>query len=201
MHQAIAASPRLPLTSDQQHLATRYLPMARALARSFTMAWPSLRDEFDSAAALALVEAAESYDPSRYVRFSTFARIRIWGALRDIKRKQIPLGYRCKPRRAPCVCPMPKQPEESGRVVTAEPDGPVGREFEAVDQVERWLKMLPRRHALACRQIYLHDATHHDVARLLGCSQSRIAYMHRQAMSLLNETLAASPQRPRAVAV
>ena len=200
MHQAIAASPRHPLTSDQQHLATVYLPMARALARSFKMAWPALRDEFDSAAALALVEAAESFDPSRYVRFSTFARIRIWGALLDAKRRQVPLGYRKEPRRAPCLCPMPPQPEESGRVLTSEPDEPVGRDFEAVEQVERWLKMLPRRHALACRQIYLHDATHHDVARLLGCSQSRIANMHRQSMALLNETLAASSPRRRGAA-
>ena len=185
MHQAPATEPRLPLTPERQRLATAYLPMAAALSRPFKLAWPKLVDEFDSAAGLALVEAAEAFDPGRGVRFSTFARARIWGALRDAKRRQIPLGYRSEPREAPRVGAMPMRPEEVGRIITAEPDGPVGAELEAAEELEHWLSKLPRRHSLACRQIYLHDMTYYEAARSLGCSQSRIAYMHRQAMAML----------------
>jgi len=185
MYLAPAAEPRLPLTPERQRLAAAYLPMARALARPFKMAWAQLSDEFDSAACLALVEAAETFDPGRNVKFATFARARIWGALRDAKRRQVPLGYRSEPREAPRVGELPMRPEEVGRVVTAEADGPVGAELEAAEEIERWLSKLPRRHSLACRQIYVHDMTYDEAARSLGCSQSRVAYMHRQAMDML----------------
>ena len=64
---------RAPLSAGQQTLALRYLPLARKLARPFKAAWPALRDDFDSAACLALVEAASSFDPERNVKFATFA--------------------------------------------------------------------------------------------------------------------------------
>src|SRR4051794_5854259 len=88
---------RTPLTPTQQALAARYLPMARALAKPLKAAWPAARDEFESAACLALVEAAEAFDPSRNVKFSTFARYRIWGALRDVQRRQFLGGYAYAP--------------------------------------------------------------------------------------------------------
>ena len=185
MHKALATEPRLPLTPERQRLAAAYLPMARALARPFKAAWSRFRDEFDSAACLALVEAAETFDPGRNVKFATFARARICGALRDARRRQVPLGYRSEPGDAPRVGEMPMRPEEIGRVVTAEADDPVGAELEAAEEIERWLSKLPRRHSLACRQIYVHDMTYDETARSLGCSQSRVAFMHRQAMDML----------------
>ncbi len=72
---------RHPLSAVQQGLAVRYLPMARALAKPLKRTWPSESDEFESAACLALVEAAQSFDETRNVKFATFARYRIWGAL------------------------------------------------------------------------------------------------------------------------
>jgi DNA-directed RNA polymerase specialized sigma subunit len=91
-------SGRSQLTAEQQDLAATYMPMARALARPLKEAYPALRDELESAACLALVEAAESYDPARNVRFSTFARHRIWGALRDVQRNLVLRGWRCATR-------------------------------------------------------------------------------------------------------
>ncbi len=92
---ASARRRRAPLTAEQQDLAVRYLPLARSLARPFKMSWPGSRDEFESAANLALIEAAGSFDPGRNVKFATFARHRIWGALRDVQRGLLPLGWRC----------------------------------------------------------------------------------------------------------
>ena len=64
---------RSPLSPARQRLAARYLPLARALARPLKQSWPQARDEFESAACLALVEAAEAFDPGpegqvRYLR-------------------------------------------------------------------------------------------------------------------------------------
>lgn len=70
-------SRRSRLTVEQQELAKSYLPMARSLAKPLKKAWPAEKEEFESAALLALVEAAQSFDPSRNVKFATFARYRI----------------------------------------------------------------------------------------------------------------------------
>ncbi len=70
---------RGPLTAAQQELAERYLPLAKSLAKPLKLAWMSEAAEFDSAACMALVEAAQSFDPSRNVKFATFARYRIRG--------------------------------------------------------------------------------------------------------------------------
>ena len=63
---------RQPLTEEQQELATRNLSLARALAGRMRYAWPGAQDEFESAALLALVEAAQAFDPTRGVKFTTF---------------------------------------------------------------------------------------------------------------------------------
>src|SRR5690349_5323240 len=73
-------SPRAPMTAEQQRLALKFLPMAKSLAKPLKASWPLAREEFESAALEALVEAAQSFDPSRNVQFATFARYRIWGA-------------------------------------------------------------------------------------------------------------------------
>jgi hypothetical protein len=92
---------RAPLTPAQQALARKYIPLARKLARPLAAWWPNDGDEYRSAALLALVEAAQSFDPSRNVKFATFARFRIWGALRDTQRRLIASGFRFHPDLAP----------------------------------------------------------------------------------------------------
>src|SRR5205807_753874 len=78
--------PHNPLTEEQRELAAQFLPLARKLAKPLKTMFAQWKDEFESAACLALVEAARSYDPSRNIRFATFARFRIRGALMDVGR-------------------------------------------------------------------------------------------------------------------
>ena len=96
-------SSRTPLTEAQKRLALRYIPMAKALAKPLKRSWPMERDELDSAAMLALVQAAKSFDPSRNVKFATFARYRIWGAPRDVQRGLIAAGWRGDTENAPKI--------------------------------------------------------------------------------------------------
>ena len=173
---------RAPLTPAQQDLAMRYLPLARSLAKPYKASWPASRDEFESAACLALVEAAESFDPARNVKFATFARHRIWGALRDVQRGMIALGWRCDAAHAPTVGSLPRDVEQHGHVLGVQPEEPVGAALEAIDEIEGWLRKLPARHAAACREIYLRGKTQHEAARSMGFSQSRLSCIHREAM-------------------
>ncbi len=157
-------SRRAPMTSEQQDLAMKYLPMAKSLAKPLKLNWPIEGQEFDSAAMLALVEAAQSFDPTRNVKFGTFARYRIWGALRDVQRSLIANGFRSDLDNAPNLSSLAYDSEELGLIVGSDPDGPVGEEFEAVEFVESWLKKLPPKHAEACRQIYIHDKSQFEAS-------------------------------------
>lgn len=177
---------RRPLTPARQRLAERFLPLAYAIAHPHIRAWPWVGDEFESAANMALVEAAESFDPKRNVRFATYARHRIQGALRDVKRRMTPGGWRSDPSHAPAIGPLSDNPETWGRIIGAEPDPPVDEALETSDEIDQLLRRLPRRHAEACRRIYLQGKTQAEAARELGCSQSRLSCMHREALTMLN---------------
>ncbi|MGE3819132.1 MAG: sigma-70 family RNA polymerase sigma factor [Isosphaeraceae bacterium] len=190
---ATAASPRgslgrrVPLTDAQQGLAERYLPMARSLAKPLKRAWPLEGEEFESAAMLALVEAAQSFDPERNVKFATFARYRIWGALRDVQRALVTAGWRGDVENAPSVASLTHDAEERGRVLGTEPDPPVGQELESTEFVEHWLRKLPARHAAACREIYLRGKSQGEAALAIGCSKSRLSYLHKESIELIND--------------
>lgn len=181
---------RVPLTGEQQGLAGRYVPMAKSLAKPLKMAWPLEGEEFESAALLALVEAAQSFDPSRNVKFATFARYRIWGALRDVQRGLITAGWRGDMEHAPSVSSLTYDAEENGRVLGSEPDRPIGEELEAIEFVESYLRKLPDRHATACREIYIHGKTQSEAADTLKCSKSRLSYLHKEALEMINDAWA-----------
>ena len=180
---------RNPLTDEQQGLATRYIPMAKALAKPLKFSWPNEGEEFEAAAMLALVEAAQSFDPGRNVKFATFARFRIWGALRDVQRGLIASGWRGDLENAPTLTSLSLDAEERGRVIGAEPDAPTGSEIEGLEYVESLFKKIPTRHAEACREIYLKGLSHGQAARSLGCSKSRLCYLHKEAIDMITDAV------------
>lgn len=184
---AVKPGRRSPLTGEQQDLAARYVPMAKSLAKPLKKAWPAEGEEFESAALFALVEAAQSFDPSRNVKFATFARYRIWGALRDVQRGLITAGWRGDLQNAPSVSSLTCDAEEHGTVVNSQPDRPIGQETEAVEFVETCLRRLPTKHAAACREIYLNGKTQGEAADAVGCSKSRLSYLHKEALELIND--------------
>jgi RNA polymerase sigma factor (sigma-70 family) len=183
-------APRARLTADQQRLAQKYMPMAKALAKPLKLTWPNESTEFESSSMSALVEAAQSYDADRLVKFATFARYRIWGALRDTQRALITAARGGELEGAPTLTPLSYDSEERGRVLGSEPDPFVGAELESTEFVEWLFRKLPAKHAEACRQIYIHGKTQGEAAVVLGCSKSRLSYLHKQALEMINEAWA-----------
>ncbi len=178
---------RVGLSEGQQGLAARYLPLARSLARPLKKSWPRQVEEFDSAALTALVEAAQSFDPGRGVKFATFARFRIVGALRDVQRKLHALGYQRDMPNARTYRFVPGMEERSMLMLTT-PDAPAHELVDSVEEVEHWLSQLPARHATACREIYLKDRTQNQVATMFGCAKSRVSCLHAEAILMLRES-------------
>ena len=170
------------LTERQQELAAKYMPMARAMAKPFKAQFPDSWEDFESASCMALVESAGAFDPDREVKFSTFARRRIWGGLCDTRRKRI--------QRSHNECPMADGCPTTIRLTeeVASDIRPVGAEIEAAESLEIWMRKLPRQHAQACRMIYLDDRTHAEVARAMGISPSRVTYMHLESLAMLGGT-------------
>jgi RNA polymerase sigma factor (sigma-70 family) len=167
----------------------RYLPLARSMAKRFKDNWAFYSDEFESAAYLALVEAAQSYDATKNVKFATYARKRILGELRDVQRGLALPGWTTNLEQAPNVLPLIPEVEERGRVLMAEPDPPVEEGLEAHERLENLMRQLPGRHAAACREIYLGGLSQAETGLALGMSQARICVLHKQSMEMLNESL------------
>jgi RNA polymerase sigma factor for flagellar operon FliA len=75
-------------------LIERYVPIVNKLAEIMARRlWPRVSaDELASAGYEGLIAAVSSYDPSRGVKFETYCRQRIVGAIRDWQREIDPLG-------------------------------------------------------------------------------------------------------------
>jgi RNA polymerase sigma factor (sigma-70 family) len=178
---------RPPLTADQQNLAERYIPLALSLAKPFKRSFPHDADEYESAARMAVVTAAQAFDPEMGVKFATFARKRIRFAMTDVQRLATAKGWCDDPEHGPRFIPLEPWAEDFGQVLFASPHLPVEHQVACNDQLESWLKRLPARLAHVCRVIDLEGKTHAETARLMGCSKSRVCILHSEAIERLRE--------------
>jgi RNA polymerase sigma factor (sigma-70 family) len=179
---------RAELTPEQQELTTKYMALARSIAKPIKLKWLQHRDELDSAAMLALVEAAQAYNPRRGVKFVTFARVRILGALYDIQRYLYNKAHSRHLPNAPREYYYVPGEAECAELLMTSLDAPIGRELESADEVEHWLEALPARNAQACRELYVGDKTMGEAAGALGCVKSRVCTLHAEALNILRES-------------
>jgi RNA polymerase sigma factor (sigma-70 family) len=179
---------RVELTPEQRELTQRFQPMARSLSRMIKLKWSRDREEFDAVAEMALVEAAQAFNPRRGVKFTTFARFRIIGALKDFERYLYNKAY---PRQMPDVARayhyVPGEAEGAALMLKSR-DEPVGSEIEAAEEVEHWLQLLPPRHARACRELYVAARTQGQAAEAMGCVKSRVCTLHAEALEILRQS-------------
>jgi len=196
--------PKAPLNDAQRELTLQYLPLARGMAYRVARKWPAGSDDFQSAAFLALVEAAQAFDPSRGVSFATFARPRVQGALIDAQRGLLIKGWRGPAEERPKFESLGPDAEGRGRVVGVHADPPVGADLEASDAVEVWLKKLPARHSAALRLIHFDGKTQAEAAALVGCSPATITRLNRETLLRFerpeNRQPPRTPQPPRELA-
>lgn len=81
-------------TAARNRLVEEYLPLVHKLAEIMARRlWPRVSaDELASAGYDGLIAAVSSFDPGRGVKFETYCRQRIVGAIRDWQREIDPLG-------------------------------------------------------------------------------------------------------------
>lgn len=102
-------------TDSPNALIARYSTLARNLARPYCRHFPEWSAEFTGAALLALVEAAQRFNPNRGVGFPAYARRRINGALIDERAKILNWEQSCD-----YIDEFSSEPEADGGVDPAE---------------------------------------------------------------------------------
>lgn len=161
------------MTTEAKSLAEKNMNLARFVARQFINTGLS-HEDLEGIAFLGLTKAATQFDESKS-SFSTYAvpaiRNEILQYLRKKTVKTVSLD----------------EPVAEG-LILADTLGSVCREIEkAEDKVflEQSMKLLSpeEREVLIC--LYWRDCLQSEVARRLGCSQSRVSKIHGSAISKL----------------
>jgi DNA-directed RNA polymerase specialized sigma subunit len=178
-------------------MAAQYLPMAQALVNGWRNRGMVERDELQSTAYLALVEAARTFDPSRNVHFSTYARYHIEGALNACNRFWLGADWRGDESVRPMFQKLGKNPDLHGQVLGIHADFPVGAISESIEVVEEWLNRLPAIHAWTCRLIYVYGMSHDEAADQLGYSRSYLFRLHKEALTELVRHQMSAEDRPQ----
>jgi RNA polymerase sigma factor for flagellar operon FliA len=192
------------LTEEQRQLAADYRPFALNLAKPYKRLLPNLTESLESAALLGLTQAAGQFDPERGVKFATFSRRRICGAILDELRGQYPRGY---PDGPPEDGSMPVVGQLFDQVFYAShgrhrdsvhpPDSHPGPE-ELAESAEGFAllgRSLSGRHAELVRLIYAEGKSQAEAAEVLGVSKSRLSYLHAEALAILREAVTNDPAR------
>jgi RNA polymerase sigma factor for flagellar operon FliA len=144
-----------------------------------------------------LNDAEKSFDPSRGVKFETFATFRIRGAILDGIRSidWVPRRVRGRGEEAKSIVSMdrPIDPDVGGESFAANladpspgPDAAIGE----TENFEQMIRCLPGEWRRIMRLYYVEQKTMKEVAREFGISKSRISQLHSQALKIIksNET-------------
>lgn len=165
-----------PLTEVQRELAGRYLPFAKRIARPYQVRWPSERDEFESAAGLAMVEAARAFDAGRGVKFATFAAMRVDGMMRDVQRRLF------RPKAA-----LAGNFEGVEDAALADRSASIEAAQDWAEFIRAWLGRLSDRDAYICSAIYFDGTSQESVAATLRTSRSRVKARLDESLQLLRD--------------
>lgn len=88
------SDPQIPLTPEQQDLAERYYPYARRRAVEYSAGREHLRDDYISACTMALCVAAQRFDPTRHVKFTSYLEYWFLAEFKVVHAALKPKGYR-----------------------------------------------------------------------------------------------------------
>lgn len=179
--------PTVPLTEERKTLAADNFRLAKFLARPFKRSWPEIMDEIDSAAVMGLMDAARLFDPSRGIKFATYARIRIIGSIQDAERKMVLHGYRrgLDPHGVPKFQSLKYDSENSGRIVGRKPEAPAEMWVEEADSVEHGLRKLDDKRKAVYMMSIVDGMDGVQIGKSIGLTKSRVSYLRKDALQIL----------------
>lgn len=162
------------------------IKLARSVARYYGRRTPSLADEFESAAYVAIWEAARSFDPS-IASFSTHLVRRVRGACLDVMRWWGPMGYKRGGDDPPAIGRV------SDDMADVLPD--LRCDEAAIGHDAEWVRSLfkPWGGTGAALAAYVLGEVERieDAGRLMGVGQSRASRIKIEVFAQVRERLAA----------
>lgn len=190
----------IPLNEEQKELAAQNVSVAIKIARRFSRSWRWMHDDLESTAMLALVECARNFDPSYNVKFATFAKYRITGALINYRKRFVQAHKK----------QISGNTEDSGEWYSVKTSSNLNiheirdleiksdnsshhdiyRElYEIRDEVEGEINRLPGLHQSVMREIYLNHRSLKATSKVLGYSLSRVFAIHRESLQMIRENI------------
>ena len=153
-------------------LVLKYVPLANKLAFDKKRMLPKHVDveELQSASYLGLVEAANRFDESKGVTFSTFAYPRINGAILDHLRQQS-WGKRTDPKAAYSLDVLIEDNMAMKDMLVAK------EEVNSDEMLEVVSKDLDKQAELVIRSYFIDDCSMKEVGEKFGVSESRISQL------------------------
>lgn len=184
----------LKLNETQRDLAAKYMPLALTLAKDFSRGWNWLTEEMESAALMALVEAASTFRKEFNVKFPTFAKTRINGALITARNKYMQLYQkRTKAEQEKDLWlriraasnldddEMQQFEQHFGASFHLDPT----EIFEIREDLDSFFKRLPAKHRNLMRAIYFEYSPIEKLQEDFQCGRERILAMHRESINML----------------
>jgi RNA polymerase sigma factor for flagellar operon FliA len=162
-------------------------------------------DDLVGAGTIGLIQAVDRFQPSRDLKFGTYARHRIRGAMLDFLRDEDPVSRTARRRirvadasrsataestPLPATISLEWVPVQESRRIYANADCPASRFADHVD-VQRARQSLSLKENQVISLLYDADAQNRDVARALGVNESRVSQIKRAALSKLRARLQA----------
>lgn len=166
----------------RETLILQHLNLVRAISWNVAQRLPRSvsTDDLASAGTLGLIAAADRFDSSRGLAFSTYARHRIMGAILDFLRTEDPLSRSA--RRAECGgAPVTVSLDQ----LTTPPAAHLGPRIEDRVDVGNARKCLSPRENRVISLLYDQDWPAREVAKLLGVNESRISQIKHRAVTKL----------------
>ena len=196
--------------ASRGYLIERYLPLCRAIAASLygrRYADDAEFGDYLQCATLGLIEAVDSFDCNRGVRFNTFATYRIQGAIRNCianfseRREQAALLYRLKKERlaaddGTAMAALTFLLEDCGLLAGENEAQYVEHFYDGVElrELKQWLvaavEALPQQERRVIAYHYFQNLEFTEIARILSLSKGRISQIHKHALALLCEARA-----------
>lgn len=154
-----------------------------------------------------LRNALNGFDPARGVKFNTYARLRIRGAILDGLRDRdwVPRLVRIRKETPVAVQSTGDQAffdeGERGNLLEntlADDSQPIALGLDERDSIEAILRVLPtRRHRLMCRMYFVGDVTMKAIGVAIGLSESRVSQMMSEAVRIMQGNIDRDLDDPR----
>lgn len=166
------------LTEDQQDLAEEAVGRAKAIARRYARIFPEHEQDLESAANYGAVRAASTYIPEMNGVWDRWSGLCIRGEIKDF------LDNSYHKRRTLWA-------DEALEAVESEQQSIEIARSDAAMSFERLIALLPTKHRELCLKVYKEGMTAGQAGLALGYTANHGDKLHREAMGILREQLAA----------